>query len=326
MTDSQEPGAPAPASSPAPAGTATTAGSLLRAARQAQGWHVAALATQLKVAPRKLEALEADQYDDLQGTAFVRALALAACRALKIDAEPVLAALPSMEQRTLDRVNGGLNAPFREHNGHVDRLDWLKASKGAVALVAILLVGAALMWFAPPGFGVAAWLSKPAAASAAASSADADNEPVLVPAPTAPVPASAVPAVSGTAASVPASAPAGAATSAVSVLPPASVPSVQSASTTPSTTPASLQAVAAAADVGTVALSATSASWVEVQDAAGRVMLGRTLAAGEAVQLDGALPLRVKIGNASATQLRWRGQAVDLATWTRDNVARVELK
>jgi cytoskeleton protein RodZ len=55
-------------------------------------------------------------------------------------------------------------------------------------------------------------------------------------------------------------------------------------------------------------------------------MLGRTLAAGEAVQLDGALPLRVKIGNASATQLRWRGQAVDLATWTRDNVARVELK
>jgi cytoskeleton protein RodZ len=247
MTDSQEPGAPAPASSPAPAGTATTAGSLLRAARQAQGWHVAALATQLKVAPRKLEALEADQYDDLQGTAFVRALALAACRALKIDAEPVLAALPSMEQRTLDRVNGGLNAPFREHNGHVDRLDWLKASKGAVALVAILLVGAALMWFAPPGFGVAAWLSKPAAASAAASSADADNEPVLVPAPTAP-------------------------------------------------------------------------------DATGRVMLGRTLAAGEAVQLDGALPLRVKIGNASATQLRWRGQAVDLATWTRDNVARVELK
>lgn len=323
MTDSQEPGAPAPASSPAPAGTATTAGSLLRAARQAQGWHVAALATQLKVAPRKLEALEADQYDDLQGTAFVRALALAACRALKIDAEPVLAALPSMEQRTLDRVNGGLNAPFREHNGHVDRLDWLKASKGAVALVAILLVGAALMWFAPPGFGVAAWLSKPAAASAAASAADADNEPVPVPAPTAPVAASALPAVSGAAASAPASAPAGAATAAVSVLPPASVPS---ASTTPSTTPASLQAVAAAADVGTVALSATSASWVEVQDGTGRVMLGRTLAAGEAVQLDGALPLRVKIGNASATQLRWRGQAVDLATWTRDNVARVELK
>jgi len=321
MTDSQEPGAPAPASSPAPASTAATAGGLLRAARQAQGWHVAALATQLKVAPRKLEALEADQYDDLQGTAFVRALALAACRALKIDAEPVLAALPSMEQRTLDRVNGGLNAPFREHNGHVDRLDWLKASKGAVALVAILLVGAALMWFAPPGFGVAAWLSKPAAASAAASAADGDNEPVLVPAPTAPVPA-----VSAATASAPASVPASAATSTLPVAPPASVPPVPSASTTPSTTPASLPAAAAGANVGTVALSATSASWVEVQDATGRVMLGRTLAAGEAVQLDGALPLRVKIGNASATQLRWRGQAVDLATWTRDNVARVELK
>ncbi len=320
MTDSQEPGAPVPAS----ASTATTAGSLLRAARQAQGWHVAALATQLKVAPRKLEALEADQYDDLQGTAFVRALALAACRALKIDAEPVLAALPSVEQRTLDRVNGGLNAPFREHNGHVDRLEWLNASKGAVALVAVLLVGAALMWFAPPGFGVASWLSRPAAASAAASSADADNEPVLVPAPAAPVTALATGSASG--AQAVSSAPSVASTASVPIAAPVAVPVVASISSAPSSSPALTSSAGPSTAGGAVALSATAASWIEVQDAAGRVLLGRTLAAGEAVQLDGALPLRVKIGNASATQLRWRGQAVDLTAWTRDNVARVELK
>ena len=42
--------------------------------------------------------------------------------------------------------------------------------------------------------------------------------------------------------------------------------------------------------------------------------------------LDGELPLRVRIGNARATRLVFRGQAVGLEAFTRDNVARVELK
>ncbi|HRI18866.1 MAG TPA: DUF4115 domain-containing protein [Burkholderiaceae bacterium] len=48
--------------------------------------------------------------------------------------------------------------------------------------------------------------------------------------------------------------------------------------------------------------------------------------AGEVVGLDGTPPLRVKIGNAAVTQLSYRGQPVDLADSTRDNVARLELK
>ena len=43
-----------------------SAGEMLRAARQAQGLHIAALATQLKVTPRKLELLESDQHAELQ--------------------------------------------------------------------------------------------------------------------------------------------------------------------------------------------------------------------------------------------------------------------
>jgi cytoskeleton protein RodZ len=44
------------------------------------------------------------------------------------------------------------------------------------------------------------------------------------------------------------------------------------------------------------------------------------------VALDGAMPLRVKVGNAAGTQLSFRGVTVDLAASTRDNVARLELK
>ena len=57
-----------------------------------------------------------------------------------------------------------------------------------------------------------------------------------------------------------------------------------------------------------------------------QVLLSRHLKPGETVQLDGALPMRVKIGNAVATELVFRGQPLDLAASTRDNVARLELK
>ena len=81
-----------------------------------------------------------------------------------------------------------------------------------------------------------------------------------------------------------------------------------------------------AAPVGLVQLKSREASWVEARDARGQVLLFRTVLPGESVGLDGALPIRLTIGNAAATQLGFRGQPVDLASRTRDNVARVELQ
>ena len=58
---------------------------LLRAAREAAGLHIAALAAALKVPVRKLEALEAGRYGELPDLTFARALASSACRHLKVD-------------------------------------------------------------------------------------------------------------------------------------------------------------------------------------------------------------------------------------------------
>jgi cytoskeleton protein RodZ len=44
------------------------------------------------------------------------------------------------------------------------------------------------------------------------------------------------------------------------------------------------------------------------------------------VGLNGSLPIRMTIGNAAGTQVQFRGQPVDLAPRTRENVARVELQ
>ena len=65
---------------------------------------------------------------------------------------------------------------------------------------------------------------------------------------------------------------------------------------------------------------------MEVLDAGGAALLQRSLQPGEFVGLDGTPPFRLKIGNAAVTQLRFRGEAVDLGPATRDNVARLELR
>jgi cytoskeleton protein RodZ len=67
-------------------------------------------------------------------------------------------------------------------------------------------------------------------------------------------------------------------------------------------------------------------SWVEVVDGTGKALVARNVAAGEALSLNGALPLRVKIGNAAATEVFFRGDNIDLSTQSKDNVARLELK
>ncbi len=93
---------------------------MLRAAREKQGLHIAALAAAIKVSPRKLEALEADRLSELPDATFTRALAQTMCRTLKIDARPVLELLPPAPSLMLRPIGGGLNAPFRERPGRED--------------------------------------------------------------------------------------------------------------------------------------------------------------------------------------------------------------
>jgi cytoskeleton protein RodZ len=96
--------------------------------------------------------------------------------------------------------------------------------------------------------------------------------------------------------------------------------------------PAASSAQTAAAEAGRAAggdslrLVASAETWVEILDGDGRAVLSRTLLAGEALELDAALPLRLTLGNARATEVLLRGQAIDLLPHTRENVARLELR
>ena len=110
---------------------AVSAGALLRRAREHKGTSLAALATALKVAPGKLEALEADRLDALPDLAFARALAQSICRQLHVDAAPVLAALPRPSgQQRLVQVAQGLNTPFMDRPGRFPPDEWARRVAG----------------------------------------------------------------------------------------------------------------------------------------------------------------------------------------------------
>ena len=147
MIDALTPPAP-----PAAATAGASAGALLRAARERRGVHIAVLATAVKVSLRKVEALESDRYDLLPDVTFARALAASLCRALAIDATPVLALLPAAPSSGagLEQVHNGLNMPLRARSGRVDLSDWRRALRRPALWLPLLLVLAALLVYLMP--------------------------------------------------------------------------------------------------------------------------------------------------------------------------------
>ncbi|MBC7994776.1 MAG: helix-turn-helix domain-containing protein [Rhizobacter sp.] len=282
---------------------AVTAGGLLRQARVAKGLHIAALATSIKVAPRKLELLESDRFDELPGATFTRALAQTVCRSLKIDAAPVLALLPLPVEQSLSHMSLGLNAPFRDRPGRRVPSD-LQFLKSPVLLGAVLLgLASVALYLLPVG-----WI------------AELSQQPNVV---SEPVPAPAMgsaPLVTESASAPPFNA--SGVVEVVGVVVAASAPAITASA--PSAV-ASEVVASPARTTGVLLLRTSAESWVEVIDGRGSPLLSRMLQPGETVGLDGASPLRVRIGNASATQVSFKGKPVIL-TPTRDNVAKVELR
>lgn len=291
---------------------APTGGAMLKAAREAAGLHIGALAVTLKVPVKKLEALEADRMDLLPDAVFVRALAASVCRTLRIDSAPVLARLPVTAAPRLKTVEAGINAPFRvpgvDHGMSIrDRI----SSPLAMAVLAMLL-GALILVFSPPLERIEQMLGL--------AQHDAPSQPVVAsPSPLGPAPIEGRPGERATATEV--NEPIVSATAPVSVV--ASSPLTPSL---PLPAPSALSTPAPADLAGSVVIRARGASWVEVTDAAGVVQLRKMMSAGEGVGVSGKRPLMVVVGRADVVDVTVSGKPYDLVNVSRDRVARFEVK
>lgn len=330
----------------------TSAGELLRRYREAAGLHVDTLAASLKVPVRKLQALEQDQHDQLTDAVFARALASSVCRTLKVDAQPVLERLPQTHAPRLVQDHEGLNEPFRAP-GDGAAPGWLDhLTKPVFLAVYALLLGALVLVFLPrartddpvaakPDAAVPAPMTKATLVPVSTGNdlpAAASPDTVSVPQPGAAMPANATTAAPA-APAAPVRSPAAATGAGASGPSTTSTPSgaAVAPSAKPVTTPAvsavpTVAAPAAAASApaavpnGVVVFRTTGPSWVEVTDSRGTTMLRRLMAAGEAAGASGTLPLAVTIGSVNATSVQVRGKPFDLARYSRDNVARFEVK
>lgn len=329
------------------AGDAPSAGTLLRQAREAAGLHIASLAVSLKVPVRKLEALEADQFELLPDAVFVRALASSVCRTLKVDPAPVLARLPQSAGPRLAHDESGINAPFRAPVGDTGFAKPGALSRPLVLAVAALLVAALAILFLPrsltgdtaPAAGnneaavplAPSGPSVPGAAAAPGLQSTAVTTAVDVPA--------ALPAASAAGAdqgatlalSRPDSDVRAAVTAPARLTPTVSTPAVLSPTlaikaAVPAPAPLSGTPAAAAPTDGIVVFRARGQTWIEVVDVNGTVALRRVLMPGETVGASGTPPLRVVVGRAESTEVLVRGRPFDLGAVARDSVARFEVR
>jgi cytoskeleton protein RodZ len=71
-----------------------------------------------------------------------------------------------------------------------------------------------------------------------------------------------------------------------------------------------------------LALEFSGPCWVQVTAADGRVLLSEQAASGVVRRVDGTLPLSVVLGDADHARVIVRGEQLELATFTRQNVAR----
>ncbi len=303
-----------------------TAGSLLKAAREREGLHIAALAVSMKVPVKKLEALEANRLDLLPDAVFVRALASSVCRALKLDPGPILQLLPNNTPSRLVVDDRGINTPF-ESQGQGSSLSLSNLLKKPTVLMVLVLMAAAVgVYFYPQASRdmVASDALQPLTPSMAFESPSAAveapaamlkslvhaDEPVLA------APVQSLPTVS---------------TPTVAEQSPSTVPVLAMAPSANLQQPVidtTKPAATASTPVGDAVLvfKAKGQAWIQVTDAKGLQLLSRTLQPSEVVGISGVLPLSVVVGRADLTTVELRGKAIDLSAIAQNNVARFEVK
>ena len=285
---------------PAVAVVVAKMGAQLRAMREVKGLNVADVAAQIRLAPRQIEALEADDMASLPELPFVRGFVRSYAKLLGMDAQPLLATLPDPYADSELHTPASVEVPFnvRQLSTQQSRV-WLMAASGIAAL-AIIFALWNLVAPAPHSEDVATVVSEQVIAlaipaeSATASSVDAAD--ALATALVAPI-----------AAQVKAPLP----VSGVQALKPVKVVAVSSV---PALTPQAKAVSAVPATNGMTQLRLTFAaeSWVEISDMSGKLLSSGHHPAGSELNFKSLDPYQVVIGNASSVQLYRRGKLLDL--------------
>jgi cytoskeleton protein RodZ len=327
----------------------TTAGALLKKAREEANVSELSLAAQLKVSVKTLRALEADELHLLPGVAFARSLVTSICRTIKVDATEILALMPKLPQAKSEASQPkGLNLPMS--GSSIDVADTF-AGVGIRVFIALIAIGLAIIL-------VVNWSSASSSISNLSSSAaSADNSSTISTEVTSNsssiVPGSVasantlVASVANSSTTTPATTTASSVVGNVaSIAVPTPAPVVKPVASVAVTVAAPLKPASSAilitkpANVATISASApvaqpgqavivfklTETSYLEVSEAGNKQLLGKNAVKDDEVTVVAKMPVKVKVGNAASTTVVVNGQIYNTAPYSKGNVARFELK
>ncbi|MBL8396181.1 MAG: helix-turn-helix domain-containing protein [Candidatus Accumulibacter sp.] len=276
-------------------------GAQLRAAREAKNISLAEAAQSLKLGTRQVEALEAEDWHALPGSTMIRGFVRNHARLTGLDPEPLMRALDAAQlpQTPQLEVSAGTSASLPQAGGRrVERRDYL------AVLAGLSLLGlATLAYFYAP---LDRWQAQLTDLLERRSAGAAQERAVTMPA--VPVPAeSAQKGASGE--------------SVIAVAPPNA--------TVLSDTPAGVAPASGGgpATAGSdLRLSFAQSAWVEIRDTRGQVLLSGVMPAGSQRELAGEAPFSLVIGNSTQVTVQYRGRVIDLAAYSKGEVARLSLE
>lgn len=299
----------------------TQPGAQLQAYREAHGWTIEQVASQLNLAPRQIQAIERDDYAALPGMPIARGFIRAYAKLLKVDAAPLLANMADQpaatdESTALRRTMP--STPFFEASLQSRTQRSLKRKYIAgVAIVALLL---AAIWAMQqtgilPGLDISGSLNPTVKEGSVAPSGSTSESSEPVPSisgdTTAP---ESVPAVN-----VPGSVESEAAASNtmpdVAVAPPVAAPDANA-----------VKGDGAVPGKEALVLKMREDSWVEIKSSNDRTVFAQLVKAGTTETFAVKEPLSLVIGNAAGVDATLRGSPLELEASARSNVARLNVK
>jgi cytoskeleton protein RodZ len=306
-------------------------GNLLCQARVAQGLSREDVAQRLHLAARQIVALENDDYANLPGPTYVRGYLRGYANLLGLKPERVLAAYATLSGSSKKHNLSSL-APKEEITSQDHQV------KFATYVVVAIVLGLAVTWWQGREVGPDA-PDEQVAVLSPAMEPNVDAVTDVAP-PTEQTDTGVVPA---TGSDMPVVAPAITPTPArVASVPTPPLPTPVRVTPRPLPTPSALlpappvvgaPPVAPAAAAGTatpetranLVLYADEESWVDVRDALQNKLIYETVPAGRRVVLEGAVPLKLFIGNAPGVRVEFNGKPYDISPYKRGLIARFTL-
>ena len=278
-------------------------GARLALQRQSAGLSVTDVAAQLRLHPNQVRAIEQEDLARLPAPAYVRGFIRSYARMLKIDPSPLLSDLNAKLEPVRESVVEGVATDYSA----------ARAASRDRKFPQWMLGGALLLLFT---LGVVGWQARlqqspaptPVAVAATPAAPPAPTQPIaVVTSQTTLSGATAIEAKAGEAA---------ASTAAADPLP----------APTDTAEPTVASSAIASGAPPTLVLRFNGASWAEVTDRGGKILLSQLNSEGAEHALDGELPLTVVIGDANFASVEVRGAAFNLQPFTRNNVARFTIK